>query len=213
MSPLPRLLSAAIKSLAPRRYILWRGPRRAPGVALTFDDGPHPEHTPRVLDALAAAQARATFFLLGEKALQHEEIVRRIRERGHQIAIHGWTHEPLARLEPKVLARELDRAEQALRPWTQPPIFFRPVRGILSLALLRETRRRGWIVAMWNQDPRDYAQSEPEPILRIAAAARPGDIILLHDRLSLTADVLPELLDRLGRQGLRPATLDQMLDR
>ncbi len=192
--------------------------RRLEGAAsevwLTFDDGPHRRGTPAVLESLAAAGARATFFLVGEQVARDPALAAEIALAGHGIGVHGHTHRGLLRLGPRALSEDLLRAEDALaRATGKPLVHHRAPYGVYSLAALREVRARGWRPVLWSRWGRDWrARATPESVAAdVAERARPGDILLLHDSDAysapgswhVTAEALPRVLDTLGERALR----------
>jgi peptidoglycan/xylan/chitin deacetylase (PgdA/CDA1 family) len=153
-------------------------------VALTFDDGPHPEGTPAVLEILAARRARATFFLVGEQVARDPGLAREITAAGHAVALHGYRHRNLLRVGPRALAADLDRAAALIAAVTgQPVTRYRPPYGIFSPAALALARRRGWTPTLWSRWGRDWRRFTTSE--RIAATATrdlaSGDVLLLHD--------------------------------
>ena len=151
-------------------------------MALTFDDGPDPETTPAVLDALARHGMRATFFLVGERAARHPELVARIAAEGHEIGSHGWDHPSLPTLPAAVVRAQITRTRAALAPHGQR--LLRPPYGDQSLATHIAARRLGYRVVIWNVVGRDWLDEDAEAIAgRIIAEAAPGAIVLLHDTL------------------------------
>jgi len=185
-----------------------------PDVALTFDDGPHPSGTPAVLEALAAAGASATFFLVGEQVERNPALAREILAAGHEIAVHCHRHRNLLRLTPAQAADDLARAESAIADATARAVDrYRPPYGILSWPALAHARRRGWTVLLWSAAGRDWsARATPASIAAGAlAGAGPGSVILLHDSDAYsaprswqrTAAALPLLFEGLARLGLR----------
>ena len=119
-----------------------RGPANQDGVALTFDDGPDPIFTPRILDILAQFDARATFFVIGKRAEQHPEIIRAIAAAGHEIGNHTYTHRPLWLLPPRQTRQEIDRCTHVLTTILgEPPRYFRPPWGQSNLAAVRHSAR------------------------------------------------------------------------
>ena len=195
----------------------WRGPhdwfepatlwRCAPGsIALTFDDGPCPRGTPRVLDVLRESGARATFFLVGERAQAHPELVRRIDREGHAIGNHGWRHRTLPALAARPMADEIDRCQATLSSLLgAAPRLLRPPYGYRDFRVYRAARRRGLTPVMWSLDPRDWILSDAATLAQRLQRAGPGDIVLLHDGLPQRAAMLAALaplLDRLRLAGV-----------
>jgi peptidoglycan/xylan/chitin deacetylase (PgdA/CDA1 family) len=193
--------------------ILTRLPTRERVVALTFDDGPSPDTTPRILDILAQCQMPATFFVLGEQARRHPELLRRIVAEGHGLGIHGDTHTPFVLLPWRRVGEEIERTRAAVQqaiPDAEPLCWLRPPYGFKTLALPRLARRQGCRLAAWNLDTRDYRCPDPAKITQQALSClRPGAILLLHDRANnkATADALPAILAGLAQQGYRAAVL------
>ena len=203
------LLRGAIRCSPLRRRVLWSLPPACGAVALTFDDGPNPEWTPRVLEVLAAHQATASFFLLGGKASEHPELVRRLAAEGHSIGSHSLSHRNLRQLSRIEAQREIRGAEEALQTILgHRPRWFRPPYGAFSPVGLWETTRRGVRTVLWNVDPRDYRSGSADRILARLGPLRAGDVVLLHDKFAGLVEALPEILARIADAGLRAASLD-----
>lgn len=214
----------ALPSIAPLVPPLARAlrlPRRvaAPAaVALTFDDGPHPEGTPAILATLAAAGARASFFLVGEQVRRRPDLAREILAAGHAVAVHGERHRNHLRLSPAQIRDDIDRGTATIAEATgAAPALYRPPYGILSAASLGVLRAGGPPVLLWNRWGRDWSRRET-PGSVAARASRDlgaGDVILLHDsdaysdagswRTTLAA--LPAILDAVAARGLGWATV------
>jgi peptidoglycan/xylan/chitin deacetylase (PgdA/CDA1 family) len=185
------------------------------GVALTFDDGPHPEGTPAVLEVLANAGATATFFLVGEQVERRPGLAAEIVAAGHEVALHCHRHRSLLRLGPRAVRDDLGRAFETIFAATGvEPRLYRPPHGVLNTAALAYARLRGWQTVLWTREGHDWqARATPESIAsRVTRRVRVGDVLLLHDadyysapgswRNTLAA--LPLVLDRLDRRGQRP---------
>jgi peptidoglycan/xylan/chitin deacetylase (PgdA/CDA1 family) len=157
---------------------------RAKGVALTFDDGPHLEGTPAVLEELDRAGARATFFLVGEQVERLPSLAAEIAAAGHEVALHGFRHRLLLSRTPRALDRDLARANAVIEDATQrSPVCYRPPYGVFSLGALQVVRGRGLEPVLWSRWGCDWrARETPEAIARRATAGlRAGDVLLLHD--------------------------------
>ena len=176
------------------------------GVALTFDDGPDLHGTPAVLDVLAHAKVRATFFLVGEQVVRDPSLAREIVAAGHEVGAHGHRHVLLLRRSLRAVRDDLARAEDAIAAATgRPPALYRPPYGVFSGPALREVRRRGWKVLLWSRWGRDWeAAATPASIARLATnGLTGGDVVLLHDSARYssagswrrTAAALPFVLD------------------
>lgn len=185
----------------------------SPGVVLTFDDGPHPEGTPAVLDALGGAPA--VFFLVGEQVDRHPALAAEIAAAGHEIALHGYRHRNAMRVAPRALADDLRRGADAIGRATGRTVgLYRPPYGIFTPANLVAARREGWAPLLWSAWGRDWrARITPAEIARLATRnLSAGDVILLHDAdwysssgsHRRTAAALPRVLGRIAELGLYP---------
>jgi peptidoglycan-N-acetylglucosamine deacetylase len=187
--------------------------RIAEGVALTFDDGPHAEGTPAVLELLQAAGVQATFFLVGEQVERRPALAERIAAAGHELGVHCYRHRSLLRLGPRQTREDLHRAAAAIEDVAGRPLrLYRPPYGVLNAAALSTARREGWQAWLWRRAGRDWqARATPESIAaRLVRRLRSGDVLLLHDSDAYsapdswrrTAAALPLVLDRLAAGGL-----------
>ena len=185
-------------------------PERGPVVAITFDDGPHPVWTPRVLDVLARHDATATFFLVGAEAERHPELVREIARRGHQVAGHTWDHRSLRGLGPGAFAATVDRANDLLGGLSGGPVrCVRPPMGATDGTVTARLRDRSLATALWSHDTNDWRRPGQAAITRAALAdLRPGSVVLFHDGggdRSQTVAALPAILEGIRARGLRTA--------
>jgi peptidoglycan/xylan/chitin deacetylase (PgdA/CDA1 family) len=186
-------------------------------VALTFDDGPNADATPRILDTLAEKKVRATFFVLGSHAERWPELVRRMSHDGHQLGNHGYFHRKLQFKSPFYVSRDIRLGIRAIRRAGAPaPRYFRAPHGFRSpwttpIASSYGERTVGWSLGVWDSD----RPGVDEIVRRTLEGVSPGSIVLLHDgdgynpdgdRLQ-TADALPHIIDRLKDQGYEFATL------
>ena len=156
----------------------------ASGVAITFDDGPHPEGTPAVLELLAAASATATFFLIGEQVRARPQLVARIAGAGHAIALHGDLHHCQLRLSERQVRADLQRGRATVEDAAGRPVMLhRPPYGVYSPSGLRAARQMGMTPLLWSRWGKDWRKfTTPERIARRATRALVGgDVILLHD--------------------------------
>ena len=190
----------------------------AEGVALTFDDGPHPQGTPAVLETLREAGAPATFFLAGEQVVRRPSLVAEIVAAGHRVELHCHRHRNQLRLSPRQLLADGERAKAAIEEASgQEVTDYRPPYGIFSTVGLRAVRARGWRPVLWSQWGRDWTRrASPTSIARkTTATVRAGDILLLHDAdyysapgsWVRTAAALPIVLEELERRGLKSMLL------
>ncbi len=177
-------------------------------IALTFDDGPDPVDTPRLLDLLRAKGIKATFFVVGRRAEQYPEIVRRTWEEGHLIGNHTWSHQPLfCFLPPWQLRREIERATQSIRrACGSKPRYFRSPVGLRHPFLRPYLEQAGLKFVSWRLRSRDTSIRDAEKLAhRILENAAGGDIILLHDHRPCGAkpmlEALPGVIDQLRARG------------
>lgn len=190
----------------------------AEGVAITFDDGPHPQGTPAVLETLREAGAVATFFLAGEQVERRPALVAEIVAAGHRVELHCHRHRNQLRLTPRDLLDDAERARAAIEEaGGQEVRDYRPPYGIFSGAGLRAVRRRGWRPVLWSRWGKDWRRkATPASITaRATAGIAAGDILLLHDAdyysapgsWIRTAGALPSILETLDERGLRSMLL------
>jgi peptidoglycan-N-acetylglucosamine deacetylase len=188
------------------------------GVALTFDDGPHPQGTPAVLEILREAGARATFFLAGEQVGRRPALAGEIVAAGHRVELHCHRHRNQLRLTPRDLLEDCERAKATIEDAAgQEVADYRPPYGIFSFSGLRAIRRRGWRPVLWSRWGRDWARgATPASIAgRVSARVRGGDIVLLHDAdyysvpgsWLRTVAGLPIILEELEARGLKSRLL------
>jgi peptidoglycan-N-acetylglucosamine deacetylase len=191
---------------------LVEGPRGARGVALTFDDGPHPRWTPRVLEILAGRGVRATFFVVGRKVEEHPEVLRAIVDAGHAVGLHSYAHDRLFSLRGERRVRDdLERGMATLeRVLGRRPVLFRPPIGHTNPTIARVVDALGLVVIGWTLAGRDgLASARPEAVAnRVRRDLRDGAIVLLHDapehgdREPAAVRALPVILDSMAARGL-----------
>ena len=198
------------------------GPRDGKRVSLTFDDGPDPESTPRILDALAAAGMRASFFVIGSKLDAHPAIARRIVAEGHELGNHTYQHSRMNNLfGARRQAEQITQGREAIRryaPDTRQPLYRSPI-GLKNPSLASVAAREGLIVVAWSLHSRDTRVTEPDQLAnRVLSRVRPGDIILMHDGHDLpgrhrtaSAAALPLILEGLARRNMRSVTVSELI--
>lgn len=173
-------------------------------VYLTFDDGPDPHWTPRVLELLAHEQARASFFVVGRLATRFGTLLREAHAAGHAIGSHGWSHRHPWRLRRHEAERDVrDGADAIAQSLGELPLWLRPPHGRVTAPLAQAARQLGARIALWSVSAIDWGPlGQPEHITRRLAAVQSGDIVLLHDgpclqnRPAATLTALPALLER-----------------
>ena len=180
------------------------GKVRHGAVALTFDDGPDPERTPLILDILKDVGATAVFFVVGEQASAHPELVRRMAAEGHCVGTHTLSHADLHLLTISAARREIERGRAVVEAILERPVpLFRPPMGHLTLRTALHLRRRRWRTALWTTDVRDWKDGRvPDDVVRDGVGTPDGGVILLHDTSEVAVHALPALIDRLRERNL-----------
>ena len=198
------------------------GPRDRKRVALTFDDGPDPEVTPLVLDALAKYDTRATFFVIGSALAAHPKLARDLAAAGHELGNHSWRHSRLQNFfAVDEQEREIERGAQAIAAVTgaRTAPLYRPPLGMKSPPMARAAYRKRLTLVAWSLHSHDSRVSDPDRIARrVLARIRPGDIVLMHDGHDLpgrhrpaVARALPQILRGLRETGLQGVTVSELL--
>lgn len=185
------------------------GPGFGRRIALTFDDGPNPKVTERVLAALKERGLLATFFMIGQRVAAAGEWAEAVHEAGHEIGNHSLTHPQLSKLSDARVAYELAKTQELILDATNvSPVWFRPPYGAFKRTQGELASSRGLGVMLWSVDPRDWSQPGADKITHtILTETRPGSIILCHDLHPQTADALPGILDGLLERGFEFCTI------
>jgi peptidoglycan-N-acetylglucosamine deacetylase len=212
--------------------IIWSVPVATRAVALTFDDGPDPEFTPRILEVLAARRVRATFNMMGWNCHSHPDLVRRVVAAGHDIGNHSWSHLDLAQVDPTTARHELSSGREVIeRVSGRELTFFRPPRGELTGVALRYAAEEQQSILLWTMNGGLAGNRTPRSIrAEVARRVRPGFIVNFHDgigrgtfdrrapfaralaaRRHLEIEALPGVLDDAAAHGLTFATISELL--
>lgn len=181
-------------------------------IALTFDDGPSPGLTEQLLAVLASRGVRATFFMTGSGVERAPELARAVLRAGHVIGNHSYDHPEMDTLAPEQMDWEIGRTSDIIEQITGVrPAWMRPPYGRRANGVTEAIRRCGMRTAMWTLDPKDWVPSATpgQVSATVLAGARPGGIILLHERAG-TVQALPDIIDGLQRAGYRLVTLDEL---
>jgi peptidoglycan/xylan/chitin deacetylase (PgdA/CDA1 family) len=201
----------------PYPSILLRGDGSRREIALTFDDGPHPRDTPRVLDVLVKHNIHATFFLIGRSAEQYPHLVRQIHQSGHQLALHCYHHLPFPMENASTLKGQLDQSRNAIAcacgisPETIRHI--RPPYGFFNKKTLSLLNDWGYRLVLWDTMPLHFLQPVAWTIKQMVEWTVPGSIIVLHDGKghgSKVAHILNIVLPQLKAKGFEFVTIEQM---
>jgi peptidoglycan/xylan/chitin deacetylase (PgdA/CDA1 family) len=210
MNPRPKKLR--LLRWLPMRLVLTTAPAADRALYLSFDDGPHPDYTPRLLDLLAAHDARASFFLLGEEAERHPRIVERMVAEGHLLGNHSWNHPNFTRIDWREQLAQIEATDRVLeRHDGRSDHLFRPPSGhfTASLVLRFALRKRG--IAYWSYDSLDYQRRPAEALVGMLRADPPraGDVVLMHDDSEATHQALHRMLPEWRAAGFALRVLPQ----
>jgi peptidoglycan/xylan/chitin deacetylase (PgdA/CDA1 family) len=211
--------------LAPERLgplvagsVLWRVDTPDKRIALTFDDGPHPENTPRLVELLDRLEVKATFFLIGKHIESYHKLAETLVSEGHQIENHTWSHAPAFKLSDDTLRREIRSTGRLLRELSGVrPAFLRPPMGLFSKRVRQIVESEGYRMVIGDVYPRDPHKPGKERILqRVLGRVRSGSIIILHDGgngglsdRSQTLWAVEKLIPELRGNGFRFVTLTE----
>lgn len=186
-------------------------------IALTFDDGPHPVYTPRILDILDEYQVKATFFMIGSRMEEYPEIVKEVSDQGHLIANHTYSHPSNLKTESltNVLAEVSQCQSSISRLSGQNNQLFRPPRGILSPAIITTLQKQGYRIVLWSISADHHDAPTPELMaLRVIKHAHPGAIVLIHDGRTESrwkdVEATRLIIKYLSGQGYRFVTLEEL---
>lgn len=196
-----------------RYRILLRGNPARREIALTFDDGPHPTGTPALLEVLRRARVQATFFVVGEMAERYPDLVRAQRDAGMEVGNHTYHHVSLPRIPAEFVLDEIKACGSVIRQILgRSPHWFRPPGGQYDRTVAEAAEALGYRMALWTDDPGDYAHPDPQTLLaRTLRTVSPGGILLLHDGIPETVAMLPRVIATLRRDGYTFVSLDQLM--
>jgi peptidoglycan/xylan/chitin deacetylase (PgdA/CDA1 family) len=198
------LLFAMSMSIRQNFYLKAINQNKTPEVALTFDDGPHPEYTIQILDILDVYKVKAVFFMIGKHVEEYPAIAKEVANRGHQIGIHSQNHSfNFGLLQGEKLRAELIKCTDVIEKVTgYKSYLFRPPFGVTNPSLAHEVKRQNLTTIGWNVRSFDTITKEPDKILsRVLKKVDFGSIILLHDRMSQTCEVLPGIIENIKGTG------------
>ncbi len=181
-----------------------------PKVALTFDDGPHPEYTPKLLDALKERGVKATFFLIGKNAKVHPEIVKRIADEGHVIGNHTMNHVEITKMADADAFLELDENRKLLEWITGMPVeYMRPPFGAWQKSLENKVNA---LPVLWSVDPLDWTTENTEEVVRrVIEEVEEDEIILLHDYYESSVEAAIRIVDILQAEGYDFVPIDELI--
>ena len=201
-------ISAAVLLCAAAALVMLSA-RQPKLVALTFDDGPHREFTPQVVEELNARGAKGTFFMVGSWVGQKEELVRQMADAGHQIANHSWEHANFSDLDEAAIRADVERSRARLEEITgQRDFLVRTPFGVRTEAALAAIDSP---LILWSQDPAEgQIVDGAEMARRVIRNVRDGDVILLHDSTQDNLDAACRIMDTLQKRGYQFVTVDEL---
>ena len=190
-----------------------------PGVVLTFDDGPHPENTPKILDILKYFDVKATFFVIGKQVEKYPDLLKEIDKQGHTIGNHSYSHQStLPLFFPKKLRRDFDECNLLIaRLIKKIPLFIRPPFGATSPFYFRMMRKSpyqsiGWTVRSFDTVEKDKTKIL-DRILNATSQQKEAHTVLLHDTQEITVELLPLLLEEFNKKGTKVVSLSETLNK
>lgn len=229
--PLPLDGKVAIPSSGLQR-IVWSVDTDSKAVALTFDDGPDPQFTPRILDLLDRRGIKATFFAMGYNAAAHPSLLREVAAAGHEIGSHSWSHLSLTRADTDATRKDIEQGNRAIEDILQKEVrLFRPPYGRFDEVTVRFMAEKRQDMVMWSLTRGEVRWMDPRRVrAHVAEGMGPGGILGLHDgigqstfqprtaradelrgRRQIELDVLPKMLDDMESRGLRPVTITELI--
>ncbi|WP_110932220.1 polysaccharide deacetylase family protein [Paenibacillus bouchesdurhonensis] len=201
-----------------RGDIVWEVPTEDKCIALTFDDGPDHRQTAQILDVLDQYNAKATFFVVGERVERYPEIVQMQLARGHEVGNHSYRHPLFRGMSKGNMQNELSKTQQAIFQATgYKSVLFRPPGGFYNEALINVSKQNDlkFILWSWHQDTKDWKAPGVDKIVkRVLTGTRSGDIVLMHDFVAnstQTIEALKQILPELKKQGYSFVTVSELL--
>jgi polysaccharide deacetylase family sporulation protein PdaB len=203
-----------------RGEVVWEVPMNEKLIAFTFDDGPDPKSTPQILDLLNKYQAKATFFVIGNRIDRFPEVVQREAAEGHEVANHTYNHIYFTRkINSSTISNEIVNTKKKITDVTGKTCrWFRPPGGFYDETIVNIARQNGYTVILWSwhQDTRDWSSPGVKKIVnKVLDNARNGDIVLLHDNVrgsTQTIQALEKILPELSKRGFRMVTLSELME-
>jgi peptidoglycan/xylan/chitin deacetylase (PgdA/CDA1 family) len=185
-----------------------------PYIAMTFDDGPHAENTPRLLDMLKKRNIKATFFVVGECAAQYPHILKRIAAEGHEIGNHSWSHPLLSKMGEEGVTAQLQRTHDVIVEvaGVTPKVMRPPYGGLTPNQRNWANKKWGYKIILWDVDPLDWKYRNAAHVqAEILKQTVTGSIVLSHDIHKSTVDAMPETLDALAAKGFKFITVSELV--
>jgi len=186
-------------------------------IALTFDDGPHPVYTGKILKMLRDKGIRATFFLNGHHVKAHPALAKQIVLQGHEVGNHGYYHRDLTKLSPVEIYQDLAKSGELIKQITGKEVaYFRPMGGKLNRDVVASAQQLGFKIVLWSVDPKDWDMKNPASVIEetLVTEAENGDIVLLHDgggHQETMMKALDRVIRKLQKKGFRFVTVSELL--
>ena len=212
------------QAILTRRETIYRVKTKQKIVALTFDDGPSPEWTPKILDELKKANIKATFFMIGHHVKKYPEVARRVAAEGHTIGNHTYAHSVIFYYTPEEVEEEIKYTELIVKEVTgQRTKFFRPPKAWIMNTMKDKVKSMGYEVILWSLNSKDWVTFDDKYMVRyILRNIRNGDILLFHDSGGVfkteggnrceTVSAIPLLAEKLKERGFKFVTVDELLN-
>jgi peptidoglycan/xylan/chitin deacetylase (PgdA/CDA1 family) len=187
-------------------------------IALTFDDGPDSQTTPKILDILDSHNILATFFVIGKNIDKHSQAINKIVDRGHQLANHSWSHLRPTSISTYELLSEIEKTQQKLQEKGINTFYFRPPYGLVTDEQMKSLESKGYMVIIWSIDSLDwYLQDAKEIENCVLEAIHPGAIVLMHcaggiGNRKATVQALPYIITKLKKIGYKFVTVEELLN-
>ncbi|MED0758865.1 polysaccharide deacetylase family protein [Aneurinibacillus thermoaerophilus] len=198
--------------------VVWEVNTKEKVIALTFDDGPDPLYTPQIIQLLNKYQAKATFFVVGQKAKNNPAIIKELKQNGHEIGNHTYFHPSLYRISFARLKKEIEDTDSIIYAITGvSPTFFRPPGGVYNEKVVEAAKQGNHLLVMWSwtQDTKDWKNPGIQKIVdKVCKNAKPGNIVLFHDaggNRTQTVQALDIILNKLSKEGYTFVTVSQLL--
>ncbi len=198
------------------RQIYCSSPNAEKKIALTFDDGPHPQYTEQILSILREYGVKATFFTIGENVELYPDAFSEILRDGHEIGNHTFSHPHIQSKDTDELSNEIHKTEELLKnKGALGAKIFRPPEGVLSDTVCQTAKQMGYSIILWTVDTKDWSHTPADSIVKgVTDVVKSGDIILFHDYIakpSPTPDALRQLIPALLSKGYRFVTVSELI--
>lgn len=185
-----------------------------PMIAITYDDGPHPQNTLKILDILNKYNAKATFFMLGENVKRNSWIPRKVAEQGSQIGTHSWNHPNLNKLDKKDISFQIDNSSKIIEENSGQVVkLFRPPYGNANQMVRDIAKEKNKAIILWNIDTEDWKSKDAKKVTEhVLNNVKEGDIVLMHDIYSSTVEASEEIIKVLTERGYELVTVSELFE-